>query len=104
MTPVTPIDEDARLQRLQQVFEEQKASGEQTGAVDAELLHDIIVWIRALRAQAADALDRAGRADVVQVLPASAPAGQFLVKAGDPNLYIGAGMQSPLRKIPTQAV
>lgn len=47
------------------------------------------------------------RADAVAVLPASAPAGYLLVKTGAPidtNLYVGAGMANPLRRIPTQAV
>lgn len=44
------------------------------------------------------------RADVVTVIPASAPAGYLMVKAGDINLYVGTGAGNPLRKIPTQAV
>jgi hypothetical protein len=44
------------------------------------------------------------RADLVADLPTSAPPGYLMVKAGDPNLYVGAGLANPLRKIPTQAV
>jgi hypothetical protein len=44
------------------------------------------------------------RADLVTELPANAPPGYLMVKAGDPFLYVGAGMANPLRKIPTQAV
>lgn len=47
---------------------------------------------------------KAHRADVVANLPANAPPGYFMVKAGDPNLYIGTGMSTPLRRIPTQAL
>jgi hypothetical protein len=48
--------------------------------------------------------NRVYRADLVTDLPASAPPGYLMVKAGDPNLYVGAGMANPLRKLPTQAV
>jgi hypothetical protein len=44
------------------------------------------------------------RADIVNPLPSSAPPGYLLVTPGDTNLYVGAGMANPLRKIPTQAV
>jgi hypothetical protein len=44
------------------------------------------------------------RADLVTELPTNAPPGYLMVKAGDPFLYVGAGMANPLRKIPTQAV
>jgi hypothetical protein len=44
------------------------------------------------------------RADLVPELPSSAPAGYLMVKAGDPFLYVGAGMANPLRRIPTQAL
>jgi hypothetical protein len=44
------------------------------------------------------------RADLVPELPASAPPGYLMVKAGDPFLYVGAGMANPLRRIPTQAL
>jgi hypothetical protein len=42
------------------------------------------------------------RAELVSSLPASASAGYLLVMPGDINLYIGAGLANPLRKIPTQ--
>jgi hypothetical protein len=55
--------------------------------------------------QARDYVDnRLYRADLVTDLPASAPPGYLMVKAGDINLYIGAGLANPLRKIPTQVV
>jgi hypothetical protein len=44
------------------------------------------------------------RADLVTELPASAPPGYLMVKAGDSNIYVGAGMANPLRRIPTQAI
>jgi hypothetical protein len=44
------------------------------------------------------------RAELVTELPLSAPPGYLMVKAGDINLYIGAGLANPLRKLPTQAV
>jgi hypothetical protein len=44
------------------------------------------------------------RAELVTTLPLSAPPGYLMVKAGDINLYVGAGLASPLRKIPTQVV
>jgi hypothetical protein len=44
------------------------------------------------------------RADLVTELPTGAPPGYLMVKAGDPNLYVGAGMANPLRRIPTQAL
>jgi hypothetical protein len=44
------------------------------------------------------------RADLVTELPANAPPGYLMVKAGDPFLYVGAGMANPLRRIPTQAL
>lgn len=99
---MSPIDEDTRLARLRAVYEAQKASGEETGAIDAELLHDAIVWVRSLRDRVS-ALEQGG-AEVVPALPAAAPAGHFLVMAGDTNLYIGAGANRPLRKIATQVV
>lgn len=42
------------------------------------------------------------RADVLDSLPAEAPAGYQFVVRGDPNLYIGTGQG--LRKVPTQPV
>jgi hypothetical protein len=65
---------------------------------DADTLHDRIVTAR----EYVDA--RLYRADLVAELPASAPPGYLMVKAGDVNLYVGAGMTNPLRRIPTQAL
>jgi hypothetical protein len=48
--------------------------------------------------------NRTFRAELVTDLPLSAPPGYLMVKAGDINLYIGAGLANPLRKIPTQVV
>lgn len=50
-----------------------------------------------------DMAGRMYRADLVDVLPESAPAGKLLVMGGDPNVYVGTGPSPrPLRKIPTQ--
>jgi hypothetical protein len=46
---------------------------------------------------------RAHRADVVDALPDHAPPGYLIVTAGDPNLYIGAGPNMPLRRVATIA-
>jgi hypothetical protein len=37
----------------------------------------------------------------VDELPANAPAGMLIVTAGDPNVYVGTGPNTPLRRIPT---
>ena len=42
------------------------------------------------------------RADVVEAIPVNAPRGYLLMTPGDPNLYVGTGMTTPLRRIPTQ--
>ena len=53
--------------------------------------------------QAKDYVDnRLYRAEVVDPLPLSAPAGMLLVTPGDTHVYVGAGdAPRPLRKIPT---
>jgi hypothetical protein len=65
---------------------------------DNDTLHDLIVAAR----EYVD--NHVHRADLVTELPASAPPGYLMVKAGDVNLYVGAGMTNPLRRIPTQAL
>jgi hypothetical protein len=65
---------------------------------DADTLHDRIAVAR-------EYVDgHIYRADLVPELPANAPPGYLMVKAGDPFLYVGAGMANPLRRIPTQAL
>jgi hypothetical protein len=65
---------------------------------DDDTLHDLIVDAKAY------VDNHLHRAELVTTLPASAPPGYLMVKAGDINLYVGAGLASPLRKIPTQVV
>lgn len=48
--------------------------------------------------------ERLYRAEVVDPLPANAPAGKLMVTPGDIHLYVGAGPSAPLRRIPTQAI
>jgi hypothetical protein len=65
---------------------------------DTDTLHDRIV-------DAKEYVDNnTHRAELVATHPPSAPPGYLMVKAGDINLYVGAGLASPLRKIPTQVV
>ena len=71
---------------------------------------DIRLGLGRVRDALADAANRlygyvdssAHRADVLQTLPASAPRGYLIVVPGDPNLYVGTGPGTPLRKLPTQ--
>lgn len=64
---------------------------------DEETLRDRI-------SQARDYVDaRLYRAELMTPLPTNAPAGKLMVTTGgDINLYVGTGMTTPLRRIPTQ--
>lgn len=44
------------------------------------------------------------RADVVTDVPASAPVGYLIVKAGDPYLYVGRGPGNKLARTPLELV
>jgi hypothetical protein len=56
---------------------------------------------RLIRDRLQDLRQRLHRADVVTTLPSSAPLGTLLITPGDIHLYIGAGPNLPLRKLPT---
>jgi hypothetical protein len=103
---VTPIDEDDRIIRLRALYEETKASGEQAGAVDAELIHDIIVWIREVRSRLSNLEAQQNRAALVDALPTNAPLGALIRLRGDATgaLYLGNGPTQPLSKLVPTAV
>lgn len=119
---VSPVDEDSRLEKLRAQFEREKELGEPTGAIDAELIYDLLQAGRALRQRVADletstaagaeqlqeltqrlaALEQqANRALVVDQLPANAPLGTLIRLRGDLTgaLYLGNGNTRALTKL-----
>lgn len=122
MRDVSPVNEEGRLEELREQYEAEKATGESTGAIDAELIFDILLGFRSLRNRVVDveqsvtdgatqvaALNAridvleaaAHRADVVVALPANAPVGYLMRLQGDASgvLYMGNGPTRALSRL-----
>lgn len=96
-----PVDEQSRLDRLRQQYEAEQASGEVTGAIDAELIFDLLNAIRDFRARLVALEQQVNRAAIVDQLPANAPFGTLIRLRGDATgaLYQGNGQNQPLSKL-----
>lgn len=92
------MNEEQRLERLRALYELQRTSGEETGAIDAELIFDLLGGLRAHRAQLAKTITLEILPDPGQ-LPERAGPREFFRVAGDPALYIGNGPARPLTKL-----
>lgn len=104
---MAPIDETAREQQLQALVDALSEEGEPEGGLSL-ISPELILWLirrgRAFGERIAELEKQQNRALVVPSLPAHAPAGTLLVTAGDTNIYVGTGPNTPLRRVATQAL